>query len=129
MSFGGAFPGDEALTALIVSLQLEDLRDLAEKGKGKSKSPTDGEIAQETFVRELEALQISIEDHRYASALQRVAPIERTVLRDIQAEEALASSDRAAALHFQQTGSLPQTHHAGSPTNLSVAAQVNPNSG
>lgn len=111
---------DDVLDSLIARIQLEDIQELVANRKGKSSTASDAEVAQDLYLRELEAWQSQVAGHQCALKLDHALKLDVELVQDIERQEQIALEDHDAAREFQRTGVLPQTRAKGAETEASL---------
>jgi hypothetical protein len=107
---------DQPTAELIVQIQLQDACCYSETFKGKSRDPTDEELAFQLQKEQLEAISHTLKDRRMAMSFAAAVQADGRILAETQVEEESASKDRLVARqwmhgeHFvEPTDSEPKT--------------------
>jgi hypothetical protein len=88
---------DQPTAELIVQIQLQDAISYSETSKGKSREPTDEELAFQLQKDQLEAVSHTLKDRRMAMSFASAVQADGRILAETQVEEESASKDRIAA--------------------------------
>ncbi|OQD77333.1 hypothetical protein PENANT_c114G05046 [Penicillium antarcticum] len=88
---------DQFTAELIVQIQLEDAFFYSETSKGKSRDPTDEELAFQLQKEQLEAVSHTLKDRRMAMSFAAAVQADGRILAETQVEEGSASKDRIIA--------------------------------
>ncbi|KAJ5135251.1 uncharacterized protein N7515_004529 [Penicillium bovifimosum] len=88
---------DQLTAELIVHLQLEDACSCSETFKGKSRGPTDAELAFQLQKEQLEAVSHTLKDRRMAMSFAAAVQADGRVLAETQEQEEIAFKDRLVA--------------------------------
>jgi hypothetical protein len=88
---------DQCTAELIVQIQLQDACSYSETSKGKSREPTDEEIAFQSQKEQLEAVSRTLKDRRMAMSFAAAVQADGRILAETQVEEENASKDRIIA--------------------------------
>lgn len=121
------------LTLTVARIQLHDLEELTANRKGKSKTPTDGDVAQDSLACHLRQVIQGILDHRLASSMQRAVTTDARLIQHVMHQEQQAGEDHRAAVTLQRTGRLPHfapalqpAQPASAPTQSAPPARHSP---
>ncbi|KAJ9477880.1 hypothetical protein VN97_g13196 [Penicillium thymicola] len=88
---------DQPTAELIVQIQLQDAGLFSEISKGKSRDPTDEELAFQLQNEQLEAISNFFKDRRMAMSFAATVQADGRILAQTQVEEESASQDRSIA--------------------------------
>lgn len=88
---------DQLTAELIVLIQLENACSYSETSKGKSRDPTDEELAFHLQKEQLEAVSHALKDRRIAMSFAAAVQADGRILAETQVEEESASEDRLVA--------------------------------
>lgn len=88
---------DQPTADLIVQLQLQDVGHYSDTSKGKSRDPTDEELAFQLQNEELESISRYLEDRQMAMSFAAAVEADGRILAENQEEEDNASKDRSIA--------------------------------
>lgn len=98
-------PDMDQLTAdLIVKLQLEDANQFFASSKGKSRGPTDEELAFQLQQEEAETTSKLLLDRRMARSFATAVQADGSIVANNQLDEETANRDRELALHWTEDG-------------------------
>ncbi|OJJ42378.1 hypothetical protein ASPZODRAFT_137305 [Penicilliopsis zonata CBS 506.65] len=100
---------DQATADLIIQLQLQDISLYSESSKGKSREPTDEELAFRLQNEELENNSQLLLDRRMAMSFAAAVLADGSLLADTYAEEQRVARDREMARQLTDTGEHPVT--------------------
>ncbi|QMW33268.1 hypothetical protein G4B84_008699 [Aspergillus flavus NRRL3357] len=107
---------DQSTADLIVQLQLEDAGCYFESSKGKSREPTDEELAFQLQNEELESVSQFLLDRRMAMSFAAAVQADGNILDDSVLEEENAVKDRNIACRWTEDGcSLAPGDHQAHP--------------
>lgn len=98
-------PNDQATADLILKLQLEDAGVYFDTSKGKSRDPTDEDIAFRLQQEELEDTSHFLNDKRMARSIAAAVQADGQTIASSDLEEKIASKDQELARNWR--GSLP----------------------
>ncbi|KAL4866289.1 hypothetical protein BDV12DRAFT_210633 [Aspergillus spectabilis] len=107
---------DQATADLIVQLQLEDVGIYFDRSKGKSREPTDEELAFKLQNEELENSSQFLLDKRMAISMAAAVVADGQVLADNKAREEMAAIDRQIAHNLSNNEPPPTAEQAQSKT-------------
>lgn len=93
---------DQHTADLIIQLQLQDAGLYFESSKGKSREPTDEELAFQLQIEELEGNSQFLFDRRMAISFAAAVQTDGMILADNLAEEENAAKDRDIARHWTE---------------------------
>ncbi|KAJ5167160.1 IBR finger domain-containing protein [Penicillium canariense] len=101
-------PGfDQATADLIIQLQLQDVGLYAEYSKGKSRQPTDEELAFQLHNDDLESVSQLLSDRRMAMSFAAAVQTDAQILAASQVEEDNIANDRDIARHWTENAGCP----------------------
>ncbi|KAJ5582136.1 IBR finger domain-containing protein [Penicillium sp. DV-2018c] len=101
-------PGlDQATADLIVQLQLEDVGLHTRNSKGKSRDPTDEQLAFQLQNNDLESMSQLLSDRRMAMSFAAAVQADARILANSQVEEENIAKDRDIARHWTENGGFP----------------------
>ncbi|EEA18499.1 IBR finger domain protein [Talaromyces marneffei ATCC 18224] len=107
---------DQPTADLIVQLQLQDVGLYSDTSKGKSREPTDEELAFHLQNEELESISRYLEDRRMAMSFAAAVEADGHILAENQEEEEKASKDRLIACRWDVDGHPVPPHSSDSET-------------
>lgn len=107
---------DQPTADLIVQLQLQDVGLYSDTSKGKSREPTDEELAFQLQNEELESVSQYLEDRRMAMSFAAAVEADGRILAENQEEEDNASKDRLIACQWDIDGYPMSTYSMDSET-------------
>ncbi|OQE07785.1 hypothetical protein PENVUL_c012G01243 [Penicillium vulpinum] len=88
---------DQPTAELIVQIQLQDASSYSGTSKGKSRDPTDEELAFQLQMELLEVVSHTLQDRRMAMSIAAAVQVDGRILAETQVEEESASKDRLVA--------------------------------
>ncbi|KAL2818939.1 RING finger protein [Aspergillus granulosus] len=108
-------PGiDQPSLDLIIQLQLQDAEHYFESSKGKSRDPTDEELAFQLQNEEWGSVSRFLEDRRMAKSFAAAVQADAQALAESQLEEEIASKDRDIARRWTDDGCIVPSNDLGS---------------